>query len=173
MANNPNKETWRNSTKGKRHVLKYGPRGDLETEIVRSGGTVQLTPEEREINMDKAANDKLCIFRNGSLTPVRILDDELQAEFAANPNNLGDSEATKLFTAHWKTFDARLDEIDNMLTLERLLDIAEDPESGATVRQHTAIKARLEEVTGGYVQESDHRIVNTGIKSETKAWATF
>lgn len=161
------KETWRNSTKGKRHVVKYDPKGNEVTEIIKAGGTVAITPEERELNMDRAANDKLCIFRNGSLVPVRILDENLKAEFASNPNNIGDGELGDLFKLQWKQFDARLDEIDNLYALERLRDFAEDSENGATVRQHNSILNRLEAINENKVAESDHRIVDseyTGFK---------
>jgi len=170
----PQKEMWRNVTKGKRHVLKYGPRGEIQTEIVRPEGTVLLTPEEREINMNRAADEKLCIFRNGSLVPVQLLDEETKAEFASNPNNMADEELRALFRAHWKTFDDKLAEIDNIYTLSRLRDLAEDDATKATVRQHAAILARIDEVTDVRVAESDHRVIGKASGADIgKDWASF
>lgn len=171
MSTAPTKETWKNATKGKRHVLKYDPKGNLITELIKAGGTVQLTPEEREINMDKAANEKLCIFRNGSLVPVRLLDEEVEKEFAANPNNASDSDLRNLFKVHWKTFESRVAEIDNIYTLERLRDLAEGDEITATVKQHNTILARIEDVSDMKVAESDHRIVDAG--PGLKPWQTM
>jgi hypothetical protein len=177
MSTSPTKETWKNVTKGKRHVVKYDPKGNIVTEIIKAGATVMLTPEEREINMERAANEKLCIFKNGSLIPVRVLDEEVAKEFASNPNNASDTELKALFKAQWKTFDSRVSEIDNVYTLERLRDLAESEEIGATVRQHNTILGRIEEVSERKVEESDRRIMETTASRPTsgglKPWQTM
>lgn len=142
-----NKETWKNATRGKVVVLKYDMRGNLIHELVHGGGAFTLSKEERLLNMDRAANENLDVFKNGTLVPVRLLDgDEEAAEIASNPNLITEDDMKSLFKAHWKTFEAKVAAIGNPLTLQRMLQLAEDEETGATIKQQKTIKARLDEV---------------------------
>lgn len=144
MATN---ETWKNATRGKVVVLKYDLRGNLIHELVHGNGTFTLSREERLLNMDRAANDGLDVFKNGTLVPVRLIDGtEDAAEIASNPNLLTEDDMRGLFKAHWKTFEAKVQSISNPLTLSRLLALAEDEDTGATIKQQKTVKARLEEV---------------------------
>ena len=164
------KETWKNASKGKRHVLKYDPKGNLTHEIVKPGGNVQLTTEEREINTDKAANDKLCIFKNGSMVPVILLDDNDLAEWSNSPNHMSDSDLKALFELQWKAFDQKIEEISNEYALARLLELAETED--VTVRQHKKIKERMQDISDVPVFEADRTVVepergHMGIKPVT------
>jgi hypothetical protein len=144
MAKVNSKETWENSSKGKVYVLRYDSRGELIHEIVRAGGKVQLTPDERVINMERASTPDLCVFRNGVMSPVRLLDSTEDAEeIASNPNIISESDISDLFSSHWKTFETRVNEISNLGTLERILSLAEDEDSGATVRQVNVLRERI------------------------------
>lgn len=151
------KETWKNATKGKRHVLKYDPKGNLTHEIVKAGGSVQLTTEEREINVDKAANEKLCIFKNGSMVPVVLLDDADLSQWAESPNHMSDTDLQDVFELQWKAFDQKISEITNEYALNRLLELAENLD--VTVRQHKKIQERILEVTDQPVFEADRTVV--------------
>ena len=151
------KETWKNATKGKRHVLKYDPKGNLTHEIVKAGGNVQLTTEEREINVDKAANEKLCIFRNGSMVPVVLLDEADLSLWSESPNHMSDSDLKAVFELQWKAFDQKISEISNEYALTRLLEIAENLD--VTVRQHRKIQERILEISDVPVFEADRTIV--------------
>lgn len=151
------KETWKNATKGKRHVLKYDPKGNLIHEIVKPGGSVQLTTEEREINVDKAANEKLCIFKNGSMVPVVLLDDADLATWNDSPNHMSDSDLKALFELQWKAFDQKIEEISNEYALTRLLELAESQD--VTVRQHKKIKERMQDISDVPVFEADRTLV--------------
>lgn len=148
MANNQTQEVWQNMSKGRVSVLKFDRNGDTRHELIRGGQKFNITTEERLLNMDRAANDELDVFKNGFLTPVRLLEDsDDYTEIAANPNLLGESELEAMFDLHWKQFQAKVEEISNVLTLERLLELAESDDINVTVKQHQTLKARLAELS--------------------------
>lgn len=137
------REIWKSGIAGTISVLKFNRRGELASEVVRSGQACTLTTEERIINQEKAATADLDIFKNGMMVPVRILDDaEDAAEIAANPNLMAESEMNDLFKAHWKTFENRVAQVSNPIVIQRLLQIAEAQD--ATVKQVNVLKVRME-----------------------------
>lgn len=136
------KETWKNASRGRVAVLKYNNKGDLEHELVRSGGRVILTPDERFVNQERAVSDEVDVFKNGFLVPVKLVDgNEDNVEIASNPNLKTEEELRDLFKLQWKKFEAAIEDISNVNTLERLRDIAQ--EGDATVRQVNVIEARI------------------------------
>lgn len=138
-------ETWQNATRGLVVLKKYNQRGDLADEVVTSGRSIHISPNERRINQEMAANEDLDMFKNGTLAPLRIIDTEEDAkEIASNPNILSESEMKDLFAGHWKAFDARVAQIRNPQTLERMLEVSS--ELDAKVRQVETIKERLAQV---------------------------
>lgn len=139
-------ETWKNERKGRLVIRKFDRlTGRTRDEIIGGGRTFHISPEERRLNEDMFAKAEYNFFRNGSLTPVRLLDSEEDAkELASNPQVMTASEMEELFKAHWKTFDKRLAEISNLNTLERLLAVA--GEVDATVKQVAQIEARIVEL---------------------------
>lgn len=140
-------ESWKNATNGLLFIRKYNNRGDLGHEAVHARKTFHVTPQERRINQEMAAVPSQDFFSNGMLTPVRLIDTEEDAkEIASNPNLMSESDMKGLFKAQWKTFDARIDSITNETTLKRLLEMSQDNEVGASVRQADAVQARLREV---------------------------
>lgn len=163
----PELETWQNSTKGRIGVLKFDHRGDLRNELVRGGMNVHLSPAERQINQEKAASAALDIFSNGHLTPVRLLEGTEDAqEIASNPNLMGESDLRGLFKAHWKTFDTRVKEITNTITLNRLLALSEDDSVNATVKQVATIKAQIASLSEDSDVAEDTTGPRVGVKSD-------
>lgn len=141
-------EAWKNSTPGRVIVTKYGVDGSRRSEMISSGRVIHLTPEERKLNQELAANDELDVFLNGVLQPVRLLeDDESSRRMADHPNHLTDAEAVKLFKGSTDAFVERLSLITNATAVERLLSLAEDPKIKASFQQHKLIKERLEAVS--------------------------
>lgn len=139
------KEIWQNSTAGTRFVLRFGHDGALNHEAVRAGQKVVLSPEERQVNMERAANDKLNVFKNGAFLPVKLVDgSEDAAEIASNPNLRSESELVDLFGLQWKRFEAEIGQIENGHALRRLAELAE--EHDATVRQMKVIQDRINEI---------------------------
>lgn len=152
----PKFETWKNDTSGRVSVLKMDRYGQLGHELIRPGQTFTITEAERLTNSDKAASKNLDYFRNGMLTPVRLIESAQDfAEIKSNPNLLSENDLCDLFTLNWQKFDARLKDISNALTLRRLVAIAESDEVNVTVRQLKSIKGRLEEVEPTAAHEVD------------------
>lgn len=139
-------ETWKNNGAGTIVIKKYNQLGQLDEERVIGGRSVQVTPHERRINQEMAADESLDVFINGMLTPVRLIDSEDDtAELKANANAMSEPAMKALFKSQIKTFTAKVNEISNPITLRRLLEVAE--ELDASLRQAGVIRARIEEVT--------------------------
>lgn len=140
-------ESWKNATNGLLFIRKYNNRGDLAHEAVHAKKTFHLTPQERRINQEMAAVPENDFFSNGMLTPVRLIDTEEDAkEIASNPNLMSESDMKALFKGTWKSFAAKVDGITNETTLKRLLEMARDDDSGASVKQADAINERLRQI---------------------------
>jgi hypothetical protein len=163
-------EVWRNSIAGSVGVKKTDRRGELVTETVRGGEKFQISTDDRLLNSEWAANDDLDVFKNGMLTPVRILDGTEDAkEIASNPNLITESDMAALFSAHWKTFEAKLGLITNLTTLQRLLSVAEAEDTDATVRQVQSIKSRIDELNPSPVVEHETVIPPRSMSGMTPA----
>jgi hypothetical protein len=143
----PVNEIWLNPTATTVFIKKLDHRGELtKDEQVDAGKKFALTREERELNMEKAASEDLCPFRNGTFQPVRLLgDDELSRELASNPNAMSREDMVSLVkTRAVKDFVEKLHAVRNINTLERLLAVAYDED--ASVRKVETIKARITEI---------------------------
>lgn len=141
------KETWENATDGYIVVATLDRKGDKSHEIVPAGRTVAIAYEDRVMNQDMAADETLDVFKNGSMVPVRLLDtSEDKAEIADNPNLKTEGDLREMFNLHWKQFDTEVASIGNKTTLLRLKQLAQDDDTGATVRQVNAIEGRLHEL---------------------------
>lgn len=140
-------ETWQNATKG-RVVLKRNGANGPRAEMIGPNKLFHITPVERRINQEAAATEELDVFLNGTLQPVRIPEDtEDYQALTSNPNLLGDDEQIiRLFNAALDVFIERLSEIKQPAALERLRELSQIDETGATVAQARAIVARLAEV---------------------------
>jgi hypothetical protein len=142
-------EVWSNPTAGTVFVRKMDHRGELTRwEQVNSGRRFNITLEERRLNMEIAADEGLCVFRNGTLQPVRLIgEDEESRELAANPNAMSESDMRGLLTGHFKTFESKLAQIHNPATLERMLAVAYDQD--VTIKRVETIRERLAAVGTG------------------------
>lgn len=142
-------ESWQNVTAGPVFVRRLDHRGELtKVEGVEGGKTLHLTPEERRINSESAADEGLDFFRNGQMQPLRLLDNSDEAkDLAANPNLLSETDMRALCAreTHPKTFEARVKAIRNPVTLERLLAVAHAED--ATIKRVEVINARLVEIS--------------------------
>lgn len=153
-------ETWENQTKGLVAVNKFDRRGDLIQELVRGGRKIHLTPDERRMNSDMAYDASVDTFKNGTMTPVRLVDgDEDIAMIEANPNVRSADELEGLFELQWKKFDSEIAEISNLSTLSRLLEMAD--EKDATVRQVALLKDRISAVDPSALIDDDGTTVQS------------
>lgn len=141
-------ETWQNVTKGRVVLQRLGALGQKRAEMIGAERTFHITPRERRMNQEAAANEDLDVFLNGTLQPIRLLEgSEDYAQLTANPNLLGDDQQIRrLFKAGPDVFATRLAEIKNVSALERLHVLAMQDETGATVAQLRMVEARIEQV---------------------------
>lgn len=142
-----NLETWRNATRGRVVIKRVGPMGATRDDMIGAGKTFHLTPQDRRLNQQMAAEEELDVFTNGTLVPVEIDESsEDYRELVENPNLLNDAQIAKLFKANDDVFAERISEIKNATTLERLHDLASQDETGARVSQLKMLDARLRQV---------------------------
>lgn len=142
-------ETWRNATRGSIVLRRFSESGHMIEVLLRGGQAVQLSPRERRINAEAAASAKLNPFANGTMQPIRLIESEHDtAELAASPNVMSESGVLELFGAHWKQFQARIEQVDNPLLLHRMLEVADSAQVNATLNQVKTIKARLAKLDG-------------------------
>jgi hypothetical protein len=138
-----NLEIWENVTEALLGLLKLDHRGSNAEVLVRGGGKVSLTPEEREINEAMIPDEKFNPFRNGMLRAVRLTTDP-DATPVDSSSALSDEELADFFKKTPAAFAKALKEVDSSVLLQRL--IAHGEVNEATVKQVDAVKARLEEV---------------------------
>lgn len=142
----PELEVWQNSGYSTICLNKFDSRGNIIREQIPGKRKVMLTPEERRLNQEVAATDQLDFFQNGMLVPVRLLDSEEDTQkLQANVNAMSETAMKALFKSQKPAFTAKLDEISNVITLRRLLEVA--TEVDASIRQVEAIQARIDNLS--------------------------
>lgn len=145
-------ETWENVTASRFIIKKFGAKGDLIDEMIGAKRKFHVTTQERQINMEIAANDELDPFSNGCMAPVRLLDTTDDAEqIASNPNLLSESEMATLLKGNVKNLQERVAAINNPALLERLQEMAVTGD--VTIGKANAIKSRLKEVAPSLYNE--------------------
>lgn len=130
-------ETWKNATRSTVVLKKHDRKGNLVDEVIRGGKIFAITPEERRMNQEIAANQKQDMFMNGLLAPVRLLEssDDVQ-ELQSNPNHMTDEDIIEVFKIKSaKAFKERVSAVTNPLTLKRMLEVAHLEEANAMVKQ--------------------------------------
>ncbi len=148
-------ETWQNSSPGRAVVWVRDSKGDYKDVVIRSGQKFSLTKDDRTYNQEQAANKDLDNFFNGTLTPVRLIDGTEDAkEFASNPNMLAESDIKALFKANWRTFDQKLEQVTNVGTLNRILEMARTEEVDGTARQVDRIQKRISDLSPQVVERT-------------------
>lgn len=142
-------ESWKSAIAGVIVIKRFDRKGDPIDEAVYSGKSVMLTPEERRLNQEIAAEPELDPFQNGMLIPVKLIESADDYEdLKGNPNHLSEPEMRALL-ANPKAIDklkSTIGSLSNPVTLQRLLAIAEEPDVDVTVRQIKVIKERISEV---------------------------
>lgn len=167
MPVEPGVETWLNVGPAMVHLVKIGEYGRRETELAYGGRTFAITPQERRLNQslifDPVANDP---FTNGAFKPVVLLDDEKDtATLRNNPNVLDDDSVTELFKLTGEAFSERLLAITNPNAIDRLIDTARKPDTGASVQQVHILERYKKLLTG----EKDEPEPATGPEGLPKA----
>lgn len=155
MATNPDLETWENITNSRYVLKKFNARGELASEMIGSRKTFHVTTQERQINSEMTASERLDPFRNGMFAPVRLVDGTEDAEeIAANPNLMGEAEMSSLAGGKVEALRKRIADVTNPVVLRRLLEVAEKEDARVTTLK--AIKDRIDEVAPSNVVEIEH-----------------
>lgn len=166
-------ESWKNVTAGIVVINKVGEYGRPLHELVQSGRVFTLTPQERRLNQDACASEDMDFFRNGTLQPVRLLDDEPDtAALLANPNAISDDELPSVFKLKGENLRDRLAQISNLTAATRLVELARKPEFNVTLEQFDLIKARERELqkvpSDGTIPLSPERVIEPPPERKTR-----
>jgi hypothetical protein len=136
-------EVWKNAGHAQIVVLRNGPNGLPRHELITGMRTFSISPEDRRMNQNMAADPKLDVFSNGMLQPINLPEDT-EPEVTDNPNHLSDAQLPSLFRTQIRTFTKRVETISNPALLNRLIEIA--PGHDVTMRQMEVLKGRLAQV---------------------------
>lgn len=140
-------ETWRNSIRGRVVVRRTGLDGRERHDLIRSGATFTVTPDQRREQQAAAANERLDMFINGQLQPVILCDGHEDNEsILSNPNHLPEADTATIFRLKGDKFARRIAAIDNPAAIDRLLELAEDPRNGAFVAQLRILERRHDQI---------------------------
>lgn len=163
-------ETWKNTVPGKVVIKRMGRTGELVDEMISGERTFHITPAERRLNQEMAADEFLDFFQNGVLVPVKLIESAEDVEaIKSNPNLVTEDEMKDLIENRRaiKAFQERVESIRNPTALQRMLELAK-ADDNATVRQLEVIEARLKQVAPSLHQEIevvDARPVASGTKN--------
>jgi len=154
------KETWSNIGKGDVFILTYDHKGALRSVPIRAGQSLTISVEERQLNQDRAASSDMDIFSNGRLAPMRLVDsaDDYE-EIASNPNHLTEADMLEILKSKGKVFSQRLDEISNVIALERMHELASDEAINVSMAQFRVLESRLAEVRGDVAEVSEVEVI--------------
>jgi hypothetical protein len=145
QAQEQERESWKSNIPGRIYLKQINSQGHVHDVVVHPGKAVHLTPQERHMNQEMAASKDQDVFANGFMSPIRLIENsEEAAAIAANPNLMTESDMRALFK-NTRGFNARLTEISNVLTLQRMIELADEVD--ASLRQVSAIQARIVELT--------------------------
>lgn len=149
VPQDPGIETWQNVTAGTIYLTRLGEYGKRISELVYGGRVFSITPQERRLNQSACATEALDMFRNGTLQPKSLLDDEPDTPLLReNPNILDDKEIARVFRLRGEVFAQRIATITNSATIARLLELAREPRLNATVQQFELLRRRERALAG-------------------------
>jgi hypothetical protein len=149
-------ETWVNAGPSLVYLTKIGEYGRRESELVYGGKVFGITPQERRFNQSQCYDAKNDPFTNGTFKPLVLLDTEPDTErLRSNPNVLDDDRVAGLFKLTGEAFSQRLLEVTNATAVDRLIDIAKQPSTGASVQQLDILKRYRKLLAGENADATD------------------
>ena len=143
-------EVWKNTTAGLRWCEVTDRQGRQQSRLVKGGRTFTITPFERQLNQDAAADAGLDHFRNGTFVLSEI----------ASPDSLTDSEVLGIvhdLMAKTRTVGNALKGIKSPVALQRIYEraVVED----ISKSQIDEIKGRLQ-VAEGTAPVMEHEVAS-------------
>lgn len=153
-------ETWTNIGKGDVFVLTFDHSGRLKSVPVRAGQRITMTVRERQLNQERAYTQDVDMFSNGRLAPVRLVDtaDDYE-EIASNPNHLSEDDMLDVLKLKGKAFTDRLNDITNVIALERMHELASDEKASVSMTQFRALEKHLSEIRGDVAEVAEVEVV--------------
>lgn len=159
--NDPEIETW--EANGRIVLHKSNSSGVVTPTLINRGKKFTVTALERQQYADRCASEEQDPFKNGLLSPVRLIEgSEAERFYADHPNTMTEEGMKELFKAHPKTFEKKVSEITSPFILHRMLELAKSEDEGATLRQSKLIEARVEEIAPKGFTEIE---TNTGARA--------
>ena len=141
-------ETWVNESRGPIGVMRKDAVKGTRVDLVRPGGRVLLTEEERQLMDEAGVKDKDNPFKNGRFSATTIVDTAKDAAaIRDNPNVISRTDIDEILELPVARMEARLKKIDSVVALQRILEVADG--NGATARRAEAIRDRLTAVKKG------------------------
>lgn len=121
------KETWKNLS----HQMKVAPsinfRGEMSQRVIQPGRVFEISTEERQHYQGQVADAKDDEFMNGTFDAVKLVDSAEDYEIIANaPDRFSDDDLRDMIKGQAMTVAKRVAEIDNPVTLSRLIKLAEE-----------------------------------------------
>lgn len=142
------KELWKNLGKGDVWVKTFDVKGnEVAKKVPGSGGTIQVTSEERKMNQEIAYGPEADVFTNGKLivSDFTALVDVAEDLEELRSNSLSESEIQKLLTENTNVLKKKLTEINEPAIISALKDLVEDNDDVSTAKAK-AIHARYDEI---------------------------
>jgi hypothetical protein len=140
------KETWENLSQQPAVVPSVNFRGEVSQRIIPPGRSFQITAEERQTYQQRIDDPKRDKFMNGTYQAVKLVETaEDYAEIMDAPDRLSEDDLKDILKGQAKTVSNKVADIDNPVTVKRLLDLAN--ESDAPGSKITVLEERYEELT--------------------------
>lgn len=161
-------EVWQNVSLGSKWYKCFDVRGQVTSKVVRGGKTFTLTPLERQMNQESAANPKQSLFLNGTFV-LRQKAEATDLSELESPEALTDSQIDDIVrdvTMGDVDITEQVQAMESEVTLSRLFErlVLEDARKSVV----DMVKARLDHIHGGDVNE---RVAMT--KPEDDEYARF
>ena len=161
------KELWENRNKGEIWVSAFDSQGKERKVRIRPGGNIHLTTRERKLNQERAYDESLDFFTNGTLSIVKMVDTaEDAAEVLDNPNVKSEKELQALFAQNASALKKDLAQIDSPMVLARLKEMVENEDSpNITMAKARAVEERYVELNPSVAGKVFKDFDTEGVKS--------
>lgn len=165
-------ETWKSQIRGREGVVRIGPDGFRDTELITGGSVFTVTPAERRLTEQECRNPKRNPFRNGIFAFLNSNGEDNPGETSKLEKlaALTDDEIDGLLTGHHNTVVKRISGIHSPYTLRRILAYGEAVD--ASPKRLKIVKDRIEEiepkVTPAPEPDSSTDVVPRGVEQPIK-----
>lgn len=149
MSEESKRETWKNNLYGDYWYQTLDTRGRIGHKAAKPNRPFSLTVEERRLNEESVAMDDQNPFRNGTFSPVTLVDTvEEYEEIVSDPNVRSEGDIKDLLDLNAKELRAELAKIDSKAILSILMTEVSGEDSDYSAAKIRAVKDRHGEVVG-------------------------